>query len=343
MSRSTSPNSTPSNPSGISRRQLFVRAASTVAASGCAALGHEAAYGIDFERTPPEAAGLTAYTRDRQVFVRWNNAVVVSYRAHDSLKFPYLGPLAGPASGASLTTESSVPYPHHRGVWLGCDPLNGGDYWSDGALEDGQIVSAGPVLGRVDGDSATIDDRCEWLRNGEPSPLSDRRQMIVRIPSDDVYAIDVAIELTAHRDISIVSAKHSLFALRAAADISPVEGGVLMNSNGQLGAAETFGQPAAWCGYHGPRRQSKAVEGIAVMNHPDNFGGDCPWFTRNYGHLSPSPFNFQSKPWTIQQGETLKLKYCVVMHAGTPQQAGLNKLHAEWLEGDGRFAPVQGG
>lgn len=329
--------SSSSNPSRISRRQLIAGAASTVAASSCVTLAAGLAHGHDYDDPPSEAAGLTGYMRERQVFVRWNNAVVISYRAHNSLKFPYFGPLVGPASGSSLTTESSVPYPHHRGVWLGCEPLNGGDYWSDGSLEDGQIVSAGPVLGQVDATSASIEDKCEWLRHGEPSPLSDHRRMRVRIPSDDLYAIDVAIDLTAHRDIHIDSAKHSLFALRAAADISPLDGGVLVNSNGQVGANGTFGKPAAWCGYHGARRRSKAVEGIAIMNHPDNFGGDCPWFTRNYGHLSPSPFNFQSKPWTIEQGESLALKYCVVMHAGTPQDAGLDKLYSEWLEVDGRF------
>lgn len=326
------------NPAQLSRRQLMARAASTIAVTGCVSLDPGRTQARDFEKPPSEAAGLTGYMRDRQVFIRWNNAVVISYRAHDSLKFPYLGPLVGPVSGSSLTTESSVPYPHHRGVWLGCEPLNGGDYWSDVSLKDGQIVSAGPKLAQVDGATARIEDQCEWLRDGEPSPLSDRRQMTVRIPSDDVYTIDVAIELTAHADIHIDSAKHSFFALRSAADISPLEGGVLLNSNGQVGASETFGQPAAWCGYHGPRRRSKAVEGIALMNHPDNFGGNCPWFTRNYGHLSPSPFNFQSKRWSIQQGESLALKYCVVMHAGSPQDAGLNKLYAEWLGEDGRFA-----
>ena len=43
------------------------------------------------------------------------------------------------------------------------------------------------------------------------------------------------------------------------------------------------------------------------MDHPNNFGGDCPWFTRDYGHLSPSPFNFLDQPWRMEPGETLTL------------------------------------
>ncbi|MEX2306818.1 MAG: DUF6807 family protein [Pirellulales bacterium] len=299
------------------------------------------AFATDLEKPPVEAEGLTAYQNQKQVFIRWNNSVVVTYRAHDSLKFPYFGPLVGPASGISMTTESSIPYPHHRGIWLGCEPLNGGDYWSDGPLEQGRILSAGPVVGSVNNSCAVISDRCEWLRNDAPSPLEDRRRIVVCVSSERVRLIDVEIDLTAREDIRIDSAKHSFFALRTAADLSPLNGGVLMNSKGELGAAGTYGRPAVWCGYHGPREHSKQVEGIAIFNHPDNFGGDCPWFTRDYGHLSPSPFNFLRKPWRLDRGAKLSLKYCVVLHAGTPQEADLNKIHQEWLSGDGRFVAIR--
>jgi hypothetical protein len=240
-----------------------------------------------------------------------------------------------------MTTESSLPYPHHRGIWLGCEPLNGGDYWSDSPLESGQIASAGPVIEPVVNSCAVIKDRCEWLRQDAPSPLKDRRRFVVCIPSERIRLIDIEVELTAREDISIDSAKHSFFALRTAADLAPINGGVLMNSKGELGAAGTYGRPASWCGYHGGREKSKQVEGIAIFNHPDNFGGNCPWFTRDYGHLSPSPFNFLEKPWRLDRGATLSLKYCVVMHAGTPREADLEKVYQEWLAGDGRFVAIR--
>ena len=329
------------SPHRIRRRDLLAGAAFGVAASGLTGIGRGVALATDLEKAPIEAEGLTAYCNQKQIFVRWNNSVVVTYRAHDSLKFPYFGPLVGPASGISMTTESSIPYPHHRGIWLGCEPLNGGDYWSDGPLEQGRISSAGPALGQVNNSCAVIEDRCEWLRNDVSSPLEDRRRIVVCIPSDRVRLIDVEIDLTAREDISIDSAKHSFFALRTAADLSPLNGGVLMNSKGELGAAGTYGRQAAWCGYHGPREHSKLVEGIAIFNHPDNFGGECPWFTRDYGHLSPSPFNFLRKPWRLECGAKLSLKYCVVMHAGTPQEADLPMIYQEWLRGDGRFVAIR--
>ena len=136
-------------PRRFPRRDMLRGAAVGVAAATIGQWGRSAAFATDFEQSPAEAVGLTAYEREGQVFIRWNNALVVSYRAHASLKYPYLSPLVGPLSGIPLTTESSLPYPHHRGVWLGCEPLNGGDYWSDGPLDEGQVLSAGPTLGTV--------------------------------------------------------------------------------------------------------------------------------------------------------------------------------------------------
>ncbi len=85
--------------------------------------------------------------------------------------------------------------------------------------------------------------------------------------------------------------------------------------------------------YHLPN----VVEGIAILNHPDNFGGNCPWFTRDYGHLSPSPFNFLDKPWHLPAGDTLELQYCIALHSGSPQQADLDAIYKQWIDRSGVF------
>jgi len=48
---------------------------------------------------------------------------------------PIFYPLGGPATGLSLLAESALPCPHHRGLWLGCQPLIDGDYWGDTSLD----------------------------------------------------------------------------------------------------------------------------------------------------------------------------------------------------------------
>ncbi len=51
---------------------------------------------------------------------------------------------------------------------------------------------------------------------------------------------------------------HSLFALRAARDITPWGSGTLVNSNGEEGEKATFGQSAAWCAISANGREIRA-------------------------------------------------------------------------------------
>lgn len=285
----------------------------------------------DFKKPVPGSEGLTSYLKDGQVQLRLNNMPLTVYRANASLKYPYFYPVNGLASGTSLTTESSLPYPHHRGLWLGCEPLNGGDYWADNGLKSGQVKSVKLDLETKDENSAAFINDCKWVREEAPSPWSDERKFTVKILNKRVWVIDAEIRLTATEDIEIKKAKHSFFALRAAADISPAYGGVLMNSEGGVGAEETLGKEADWCGYHGKRASKNVVEGIAIMNHPDN-PWKSTWLTRDYGHLSPSPFYFLDEPWRLSKGKSIDLKYRVALHVGSPKKAQLNDIYKQWVD-----------
>jgi hypothetical protein len=292
-----------------------------------------AAIAVDYTKPVPEAEGLTAYQRDGNIQVRLDNLQLLAYRASASLKYPYFCPLNGPVSGLSLISESAEPYPHHRGLWLGCDPVNGGNYWADNGPESGQIRSMELQLAEKTPTQSSVvfTEKCVWSRIGS-NPFHDQRRYVISVPDKQHVFIDCGFLITADETVSIKSAKHSFFALRAAADISPTYGGTLMNAAGGTGADGTYGKPAAWCAYFGKRRRrSDVVEGIAIMNHPQNFGGNCPWFTRDYGHLSPSPFAFLDKPWTLAKGDSLELNYRVVLFAGTPEQAGLDSIYQRWV------------
>jgi hypothetical protein len=305
----------------------------TVAASAAWGMAR-AARAVDYEKPVPGSDQMTAYQADSEVIVRWRNATLAAYRAHPSQKYPYFYPLAGPITGSPLTTESSLPYPHHRGLWLGCEPLNGGDYWADNALAKGQIRSLDLKLGPATPTSAVITDRCRWERQGAPAPLEDRRTFTLLVPDERTRLLDVDLTLSALEPVSIFKAKHSFFALRCAPDLAPMYGGTLMNSEGGVGAEATYGKPAAWCGYHGRRAgRPDVVEGIAILDHPENPWSPCPWLTRDYGHLSPSPFNFIKQPWTLPAGASVRLRYRVVLHAGDPKEAGLDAIYKQWVNG----------
>jgi hypothetical protein len=270
---------------------------------------------VDYDKPEPGSEKLTAEQSNGLMVFRWNNRTIG----------------AGPATGVSLLAESALPYPHHRGLWLGCQPMNDGDYWGDTALDKGQIRSTHLQLGKVTPESAVFTTECEWIRKDAPSPLEDKRTFTIYAADNRLWWMDTDLILTARQDITIKQAKHSFFALRVIPQISPLYGGVLSNSEGGIGAEGTYGKPARWCGYHG-KSAGDVVEGLAVMDHPENPWAPCPWFTRDYGHFSPSPFAFLKQPWTLAKGKSIRMRYRVVMYTGTPKQAGLDALYRKWIE-----------
>lgn len=309
------------------RRRLIQRAAQSLAVYG----GAGVLSAVDYDKPAPGSENLTMRATTGLILFRWNNRAIGAYRAHSSQKYPYFYPLAGPVSVISLVAESALPYPHHRGLWLGCQPLNGGDYWGDTSLDEGRIRSNRLEAGKTaTPQSAMFTDRCEWVRKDAPSPIEDTRTFAVQVDGKRRWWLDADITVTAREEIVIKQAKHSFFALRAIPELSPLYGGVLMNSEGHTGAEATYGKPARWCGFHG-KTAPNVVEGLAIMEHPENPWKPCPWFTRDYGHLSPSPFAFIKQPWTLAKGKSIRLRYRVVMHAGAPKEAGLDELYRKWI------------
>lgn len=329
------------NTMGNLSRRGFLRGSVTALAApaGMQALSSAASA----QQQPPEgAAKLTAYheaeiggeVRGPHLWFRWDNEVLTSYRAHQTQKYPYFYPMIGPVSGQSLTAESALPWPHHRSMYFSCDRLNGANYWQQG-LERGQIKSGGPQAIETTEDSAVIRDVCEWAVPGEPVQMTDERTFRIKIESPRLWTIDAEIDWRAVVDVEVTKTNHGLFSIRCAPDISTWGGGTLMANDGRIGEESTFGEPAQWCAFFGKRRRAKdeAVEGIALFEHPENPWNPCPWFTRDYGFISPMPFQWITDPWRLPAGQSLRLRYKVAAFAGDPEQADLAGLYDRWVNG----------
>ena len=277
-----------------------------------------------------------------QLWIRKKNETLTCYRAHQTQKYPFFYPVAGPVSGLSLTSESAMPWPHHRSLFFGLDRVNGGNYWQEG-LDRGQIVSQGPSFAKgedgkfkIDNVSAEIVDRCLWGRDGS-NVIEDNRRFVVKILDDKRYVIDAWITVKALTDITVETTNHGLFGVRTSHDISPIGGGVLVNAEGVEGQEKTLGKPSRWMAFYGKRANLKEeiVEGIAVCcpsKAPHPRFENCPWFTRDYGNCSPTPMNWLPKddPFRLPKDEELKLRYRVVAFAGTPKDADLDGLWNEF-------------
>ena len=209
-----------------------------------------------------------------------------SYRFQPDEKYPFFFPVNGPVSGATTTSMRNGEYPHHSSLFFGCDRVNGGNYWQEG-LERGQIVSIGARIVEAKGERVVIEDECIWKRPDAQAPVIDRRKITISSPSEDLYQLDFDIEMEMLMDVTIQKTNHSLFSARIDPDLTVRQGGAMINSEGKEGEKGTFGVGSSWIDCYGKRKTG--TEGIAIMQHPSNKWYPSPWFTRDYGFISPTP------------------------------------------------------
>ncbi len=265
-----------------------------------------------------------------KVIVTVDGKLFTSYKFASTQKYPYFWPVNGPASGKSITTETSQPYPHHHSLFFGCDRINGGNYWQEGN-ERGQIVSQGPKLIKASGDHVIFIDKCLWQQPGKEPIIFDYRLISITAPNKDLRCIDFEISLQPLTDIQILKSNHALFSARVVPELSVKSGGTLINAEGRTGEKETWGVPSSWCDYSGTR--DGITEGIAILQHPDNRWYPAKWFTRDYGFFSPTPMNWlKDGRLDMAKGEMLVLRYRVAVHTNDAKTAGIKEIFKQYKQ-----------
>lgn len=257
-----------------------------------------------------------------RIDVTIGNQFFTSYRFQPDEKYPFFFPVNGPVSGAGVTSMRNGEYPHHSSLFFGCDRVNGGNYWQEG-LDRGRIVSIGARIVEPKGDRVVIEDECIWKRPDAEAPIKDRRRITISSPSKDLYQLDFDIEMEMLTDVTILKTNHSLFSARIDPDLTVKQGGSMVNAEGKQMQEGTFGVASPWLDCYGTRKTG--TEGIAIMQHPSNKWYPSPWFTRDYGFMSPTPMYWPAddKTTELKKGEKVALRYRVLLHAGDSQQAGI--------------------
>ena len=266
---------------------------------------------------------------DKILWIRKDNQVIAAYRTNPNQKYPYIYPLAGPISRVSVTAESAQPWPHHRSVFMGADKVNGGNYWQEGRAQ-GQIFSTDLKLVKAETNQVVFSDVCLWKHPEQDPIIEDTREYTLTWKNDDYYTLDLNFSMKMLADVHIAKTNHGFFGVRVEQDLCPHGGGVLINSNGIKGEKDTFGKPAKWTAFYGKRRFNPEItEGVAVLCPPKEPFENCPWFTRDYGNISPMPFLFTEEGFSWKKDDVLKGVYRIVVFAGTTQDVDLDGLWNE--------------
>ena len=287
------------------------------------------AWGIAVCWASAQAQTLKAVKIGSRIDVTVDGAFFTSYRFSAEEKYPFFFPVNGP-SGASVTSMRNGEYPHHSSLFFGCDLVNGGNYWQEGP-ERGQILSEGAVLETAAGKEIVIADTCNWKRPSAEQPFRDSRRIVISAPSKNLRQIDFDVTLEALADVVIKKTNHSFFSARTDPDLSVRCGGAMLNAQGESGEKGTFGKASPWMACYG-QRGSGAVEGLAILQHPENAWYPSPWFTRDYGFFSPTPMYWPADgaATRLAKGEKIRLRYRVLVFSGTPDEAGIGEKFAAY-------------
>jgi hypothetical protein len=294
----------------------------------------------------PTARGeVTAERSERGVLVKIDGELFTEYltRAGQS---PAMWPIIGPTGKPMTRTYPVGPpqegltetddHPHHQSLWFTHDQVNGADFWkanvNDGEGENGPHV-AHREFGKIEslGSTAVVVTRNDWM-NGERRLFEDERTIVVGTRPNNDRWIDFTITLQASDgDVTFGDTKEGTFAVRVA-DTMRVEaklGGRIVNSEGQVDDA-AWGLPAKWVDYTGP--VDGETVGITIFSHPSSFRPVPRWHVRAYGLFAANPFGQRDFPQpeaakqgavTVKDGDTLMLRYRVLFHAGSTDDAAI--------------------
>ncbi|TWT29336.1 hypothetical protein KOR34_52460 [Posidoniimonas corsicana] len=293
---------------------------------------------------PPVAAEVSVEESPAGAVVKIDGKLFAEYHTRSGHQ-PAVWPLIGPAGNkvtrgypmTELGPDEENDHPHHRSLWFAHGIVNGADFWVEPKKEGDALIEHKQFETRQGGDqSGTIVTHNDWVAGGKKL-CEDRRTLVFSEPKPGVRLVDFTIELKADEEpVTFGDTKEGTFAVRVAGTmkVDAKQGGRLVNNNGQQDK-EAWGRPAAWVDYAGPAEGEQS--GLAIFSHPDSFRHPCLWHVRTYGLFAANPFGVHHFPKTdlkqgavtIEPGESIKLRYLVVLHDGQADQAGVQRLYDE--------------
>lgn len=273
---------------------------------------------------------------DRGLRVEIDGRLFSEYRTTDAQR-PYLYPLTGP-SGENLARPypmeegGAKDHPHHRSMWFTHGGVNGVDFWADGK-KNGTIKHTAFDQIQAAGAVGSFVAKSSWVTAGGKRVMTDERLIRIEALAGGGTVVDWTIKLIASAgDVTFTDTKEGSFGLRLCSSLSMTENKAahITTSEGKTDR-QAWGSRAKWVTYHGPDPKGNAVS-VTIFDHPQNLRHPTWWHARDYGLCAANPFGIhdfeQSADKTkgnhpLPQGQTLTLRYRVLIESGNPVQERL--------------------
>ncbi len=245
---------------------------------------------------------------------------------------PFIFPIIGP-TGRMLTRmghpHDPVGHSHHNSVWFSHEKAGGVNFWTDRAGKEQKLgrIQHLRVLRSEDSDKATfVETENAWLDPNNAPVLHDKRRVSTRPLENGEWLLELDLQLEARTaDALLEQTAFGLLGVRMAKTIGVTDGGgTIRNSEGGTDEKECFRKPARWMDYSGPVANG-VIEGITILDHPDNANHPVPFHCRNDGWMGAA-LTFPGA-LTIKRDAPLRLRYALYVHSGA---ASSDKIEARW-------------
>jgi len=266
---------------------------------------------------------------------------------------PFLAPLRT-ANGLIVTRHfpqemvegETRDHPHHRGFFIGYGDVNGVNFWetepeSKTSGENPSVKGALTVtkLGELKPGkkSGTIQAVIAWTSPDKGEVLEEDRTMTF-YADKVVRTFDVDLTFTAKTDLKFADTKEGFFAIRLADSMTGKSGGLMTNAQGGQTEKNVWGKKSEWVDYDGTVDGQKV--GVVIFNNPKNGEEPPRWHSRDYGLFAVNPFGlkeFDPKAEgkggkEMKAGETLRLRYRVVIHPGDYPKQKIEDLYKDYVK-----------
>lgn len=280
---------------------------------------------------------------DDGLTVHYDGKLLTRYLTKSGAK-PILYPLLGP-DGLPMTRRFPIEsvgeherddHPHHRSVWFTHGKVNGTDFWLEKEGVGGQIIHE--KFEKVsDGENAQIVSVNRWEKPDGTVVCRDRRT--VTFGQDEgrqYFDFDITV-MAGDEPVTFGDTKEGAFGIRVPGTmkVDAKKGGTIVNDKGAKNK-DAWGKKSAWVDYYGPVKDETV--GITIMNHPSSYGYPTHWHVRTYGLFAANPFGIhdfvgkdvESGDHTIEPGKSMNLRYRVLLHEGTTDEADIPAAFARY-------------
>ncbi|MCF0060318.1 PmoA family protein [Dyadobacter chenwenxiniae] len=313
--------------------------------------------------------------KEKKVEVKIDGKAFTSYfyPGEDVLKKAVLYPVQT-AKGTLITRGwpldprpgERVDHPHHVGIWLNYEDVNGNDYWNNSNAVDhakrayGTIIHTGIKSMKSGKDKGELTVTADWKDKNGVLTLKETTTYHFSGKGDQ-RIIDRSTTLTAVLDeVAMPDIKDGMFAIRVARELElpsnkpeiftdasgiatkvPVmnnEGitGNYRNSNGVEGEA-VWGKRAIWCNLTGKIKDENIS--VAMIDHPKNVGYPAYWHARGYGLFAVNPLGMKALSdgketlnFKLKKGESTTFRYRLVIASEHLKDEAINAMAADYAK-----------